>query len=62
MCASARSFHFGPRRVSVNLDIHNVLNLQPRAAAERQLRTSPGRRLQGIMEARLFKLSTNIDF
>jgi hypothetical protein len=52
--------HAGARRFSINLDIHNVLNRS--AVLLQNNNFSSWQTPQGIMEARLFKLSTNIDF
>jgi hypothetical protein len=52
--------HFGPRRISVNLDIHNLLNLSPVLLQNNNF--ASWQTPQAIMEARLFKLSTSIDF
>ena len=56
--------HFGSRRVSVNLDIHNVLNRSPVLLQNNNFvgNGSTWQTPQAIMEARLFKLSFNLDF
>ena len=53
-------FRFGSRRASVNLDIHNLLN----GSGVLLLNNNYSAWLtpQAIMEARLFKISTNLDF
>ena len=56
--------HFGQRRLSVNLDIHNVLNRSP-VLLQNNNYVGTGatwQTPQAIMEARLFKLSFNLDF
>jgi hypothetical protein len=50
----------GGRRFSINLDIHNVLNRS--AVLLQNNNYASWQTPQSIMEARLFKLSTNIDF
>jgi carboxypeptidase family protein len=57
-------FHFGARRVSLNLDIHNMFNRSPVLLLNNNYvgTGSTWQTPQAIMEARLFKLSTNIDF
>jgi hypothetical protein len=56
--------HFGQRRISVNLDIHNVLNRSPVLLQNNNYvgNGSTWQTPQAIMEARLFKLSFNLDF
>jgi hypothetical protein len=53
-------FRFGSRRASVNLDIHNVLNGSGVLLINNNYAAwlTP----QAIMEARLFKISTSLDF
>jgi hypothetical protein len=53
-------FRFGARRINVNLDIHNLFNASPVLLFNNNYASwlTP----QSIMEARLFKLSTNIEF
>jgi hypothetical protein len=54
----------GSRRFSINLDIHNVLNRSPVLLQNNNYvgNGATWQTPQAIMEARLFKLSTNIDF
>jgi hypothetical protein len=56
----AKIFRFGTRRVSVNLDVHNLFNTSPVLLFNNNYASwlTP----QSIMEARLFKLSTSIEF
>jgi hypothetical protein len=53
-------FRFGTRRISANLDIHNLFNTSPVLLFNNNYASwlTP----QSIMEARLFKLSTSIEF
>ncbi|PWT86699.1 MAG: hypothetical protein C5B57_00640, partial [Blastocatellia bacterium] len=51
---------FGARRASVNLDIHNLLNRS--AVLLQNDNYAAWQTPQNIMDGRLFKLSTNIDF
>ena len=56
--------HFGQRRISINLDVHNVLNRSP-VLLQNNNYVGTGatwQTPQAIMEARLFKLSFNLDF
>jgi hypothetical protein len=51
---------FGRQRLSVNLDIHNVLNSSAELLVNNNL--SRWQTPQAIIDARLFKLSANFDF
>ena len=51
---------FGRRRISLNLDIHNFLNSNAELLVNNNL--TSWQTPQAIMDARLFKLSTNFDF
>ena len=51
---------FGPRRVSVNLDIYNALNANP--VIQYNLNYAVWQTPQRILEARLFKISGQFDF
>ena len=51
---------FGKRRVSVNLDVHNFLNSNAELLVNNNL--SRWQVPQAIIDARLFKISTNFDF
>jgi hypothetical protein len=50
----------GRRRISVNLDVHNFLNSSAELLVNNNL--SAWQTPQAIMDARLFKISTNLDF
>jgi hypothetical protein len=55
---------FGPRRLNVNLDIHNLINRSP-VLLQNNNYVGTGatwQTPQAIMEARLFKLSANFEF
>jgi len=51
---------FGRRRISLNLDIHNFLNSNAELLVNNNL--SRWQTPQAIIDARLFKISTNFDF
>jgi hypothetical protein len=53
-------FKFNARRVNVNLDVYNTLNANPVSQLNNNF--AVWQTPQRIMEARLFKLSTQIDF
>ncbi|HEX5107731.1 MAG TPA: carboxypeptidase regulatory-like domain-containing protein [Vicinamibacterales bacterium] len=55
-----RSFRFGPRRVTANLDIYNVFNASP--VMQENAAYAVWRTPQRIMDARLFKISAQLDF
>ncbi|MEP7305255.1 MAG: carboxypeptidase regulatory-like domain-containing protein [Acidobacteriota bacterium] len=56
----SRAFKFSTRRVSLNLDVYNTLNANP--VAQLNANFAVWQTPQRIMEARLFKVSTQIDF
>ncbi|MEO8256656.1 MAG: carboxypeptidase regulatory-like domain-containing protein [Acidobacteriota bacterium] len=56
----SRAFKFSQRRVAINLDVYNALNANPVAQLNNNF--AVWQTPQRIMEARLFKLSTQIDF
>ena len=56
----SRAFKFSQRRVVLNLDAYNTLNANP--VAQLNSNFAVWQTPQRIMEARLFKLSTQIDF
>jgi hypothetical protein len=56
----AKILRFGERRVSVNLDIHNVLNGS--AVVLQNNNFASWQTPQAILEARLFKVSSHFDF
>jgi hypothetical protein len=53
-------FRFGPRRASVNLDIYNLFNANP--VMQENANYAVWRTPQRIMDARLFKISGQLDF
>jgi hypothetical protein len=53
-------FRFGPRRASVNLDIYNLFNASP--VMQENFNYLSWRTPQRIMDARLFKISGQLDF
>jgi hypothetical protein len=55
-----RAFRFGPRRASVNLDIYNLFNANP--VMQENANYAVWRTPQRIMDARLFKISGQLDF
>ena len=56
-------FRFGGRRVSVNADFYNALNGNVALGVNNTFGgATPWRQPQSILQARLFKVSTQIDF
>ncbi len=55
-----RTFRFGPRRATVNLDIYNVFNGSP--VMQQNNAYAVWQTPQRIMDARLFKISGQLDF
>jgi hypothetical protein len=55
-----KTFRFGGRRASVNLDIYNALNSNP--VMQENANYAVWRTPQRIMDARLFKISGQLDF
>jgi len=55
-----RAFRFGPRRATVNLDIYNLFNANP--IMQENSNYAVWRTPQRIMDARLFKISGQLDF
>ena len=55
-----RTFRFGPRRATVNLDIYNLFNRNP--VMQENASYAVWRQPQRIMDARLFKISGQLDF
>ena len=55
-----RAFKFGPRRATVNLDIYNLFNANP--VMQENASYAVWRTPQRIMDARLFKISGQLDF
>ncbi|MBI4519292.1 MAG: hypothetical protein HY701_00525, partial [Gemmatimonadetes bacterium] len=56
----SRTFRFGARRAAVNLDVYNALNQNP--VMQEQSAYAIWRRPLRIMDARMFKVSGQIDF
>ena len=55
-----RTFRFGPRRATVNLDVYNVFNSSP--VMQQNNAYAVWQTPQRIMDARLFKISGQLDF
>jgi len=55
-----RAFRFGPRRATVNLDVYNLFNANP--IMQENSNYAVWRTPQRIMDARLFKISGQLDF
>jgi len=57
---ATKTFRFGARRLNVNLDVYNTLNASPVGLQNQNF--AAWQVPQRIMDGRLFKVSSQIDF